>query len=181
MYYGEYNLLQVLRTIDFHSILSSFVMSFSISFMYSINPEVFLKSFDHMDLKSAMIVIRPMVGALGKFGSGLLSDLTLTTFPRIWYLIGALILQILTILLSCFIGDQTAITIMSIIVQFGALAFFVAVTPIIISDNYGTKYFASIMGTVFLFGAVECLVMSRLVLVPCMTMKLKVKVTHLMD
>ena len=153
IYYGEYNLCQLMKVVDFHWILWPFVMSTSVAIMYTFSLEVFLKSFDLIHLQATLVFTGSFMAAIFKFGFGLLSDFTLTQFPRVWYLMGCVFTQVL-LLLCCFIGDYTAVVILTNTVQFVVLGAFMAMTPIILSDNFGTTYFASIWGTVTLFGGV---------------------------
>ena len=160
IYFGEYNICQSMQVSDFHLVLWPFVLSTAVSFMYSFSLQVFLKSFDLQDLQAGLILAGSILAAVCKFAAGIVSDITLTLFPRVWYLLGTLLLQTLVTLLSCFIGDQTALVIISGLIQFASLGVFMAMIPILASDNFGTTYFASTWGTITLVGGIASLAMS---------------------
>ena len=160
VYHGEYNLYQAMKTQDFHWIVWSCVMSQGVAFAYSYNIPVFLESFELLSLQTPLLMAGPIMGAFSKMAFGLLSDLTLTRCSRIVYLIAILSSQTLGMLLSNFVGNQTAIVVLNTVVQFVALAGVMAMAPIILSDFYGTTHFPSVWGTFNIFAGLSSFVLS---------------------
>ena len=144
VYYGEYNIHEAVKTIDFHMFLCPCIFSTSIAFMYSFSLPVFLKSFDLLHLQSLLISLGSTLAGLCKMSSGFVSDLTLKRFPRLLYLIIPLLLQTFSLSLSIFVGEQTGVIIFTVLVQFITLGIFMAMTPMIMCDWYGVTHYASI-------------------------------------
>lgn len=160
VYFGEYNLYQAMKNPDFHLIVWPCVMSQGVAFTYSFSLPVYLKSFELLSLQTPLLMTGPIMGALFKMTFGLLSDLTLTRCSRVVYLIAILSSQTIGTLLSNFVGNQTSIVTMNTVVQFVALGGVMAMTPIILSDFYGTTYFPSIWGAYTLFGGLASFALS---------------------
>ena len=160
IYYGEYNLCQAVKTQDFHWIIWPCVMAQSVAFTYAFSLPVYLKSFDLLSLETPLLLVGPMLGLCSKLASGILSDLTLSKCPRVVYLIIILSCQILGMLLNTFIGDMAIVVIINTICQFITVAAAMVMTPIILSDCYGTTYFPSIWGTFNVFAGFACFIMS---------------------
>ena len=116
VYYGEYNIGEAMKTIDFHLFLWPCIFSTSIAFMYSFSLPVFLKSFYLLHLQSLLMSLGPILAGICKMSSGFVSDLTLTYFPRLLYLIISLVLQTLSLCLCIFVGDQTFFVIFTALV-----------------------------------------------------------------
>ena len=153
VYYGEYSLFEALKSLDFHCIMWSITLAATVSFTYSFSLPIYLESFDMENLKVPLMAVGPICAALSKFGVGLGSDLTLTRFPRLVYLIVLLSLETILMLLNCFIGDQTIVVVLNTIVQFSTLAAFTGLVSTLMADFYGITHFASKWGTIScLFG-----------------------------
>ena len=148
VHYGEYNIYDAVKTIDFHLFLWPCIFSTSISFMYSASLPVFLKSFDLSHLQSPLISVGSISAGLCKMSIGLVSDFTLIRFPRLLYLIVTLVLQTSSMFLCIFAGDQIVVVIFTALVQFVALGTFMAITPMIMCDWYGVSHYASIWGAI---------------------------------
>ena len=162
VYYGEYNLSNAMKTIDFHLFLWPCIFSTSIAFMYSFSLPVFLKSFDLSHLKSLLISLGSILAGLCKMSSGLVSDLTLTCCPRLLYLFILLVLQTLSLFLCIFVGDQTVVVIFTVLVQFVALGIFMVMLPMIMCDWYGVSHYASVWGAVMVLVGLGNMGMSNL-------------------
>ena len=148
VYYGEYNIYDAVKTIDFHLFLWPCIFSTSIAFMYSSSLPVFLKSFNLSHLQSPLMSVGSISAGLCKMSLGLVSDFTLLRFPRLLYLIVTLVLQTSSLFLCIFAGDQIVVVIFTVFVQFVALGTFMVMTPMIMCDWYGVSHYASIWGAI---------------------------------
>ena len=150
VHYGEYNLTKAMKTIDFHLFLWPCIFSTSIAFMYSFSLPVFLKSFNLTHLQSLLISLGSILAGLCKMSSGFVSDLTLTRFPRLLYLIILLVLQTSSLFLCIFVGNKLVVVIFTVVVQFVALGIVMVMIPMIMCDWYGVTHYASIWGAIMI-------------------------------
>ena len=160
VYRGEYDIIQVVKTPDVHLVLWPCILATCVSFVYTFNLEVFLKSFDLLNLKATIMLVGSIIAAVAKLGCSLLSDLTLTRFPRILYFITTLAFQSVCILFCCFLGDTPTVVTITALCNFVAMAVYMVMAPILISDLFGTTYLASIWGALTLIGGVVAVSMS---------------------
>ena len=167
VYYGEYNLCQALKLVDFHCIMWPIVISLSVSFTYAFNLPVFLKSYDLENLQAPLYLTGAACGSLSKLLFGFLSDLTLSKHPRLVYLVLTLAVQTAMMLLNCIVGDNAVVATLNFIVYFTSLAVFLALTPMIVPEYFGTTHFASIWGIITVFAGFAALAMSYIMGASC--------------
>ena len=161
-FYGELTLWQSIKTVDFHLLLWSTIIANSVSFTYTFNLLVYLKSFKLENLKTPLLVAGSLVAACSKFIFGFAADKTLTKFPRIVYYIVMVSLISLVMFFSCFIGDRPFIVVLSTILAFLGTAVSMSFVPVIVCDTFGTKHHSGIFGAIYFGIGLGNLVLSSL-------------------
>ena len=159
---GELTLLQAIRTVDFHLLFWSCIIANSVSFVYTFNLLVYLKSFRLENLKSPLLAAGTTVAACSKLIFGFAADKTLTKCPRIVYYIVMVSLITLVMFFSCFVGDRAFMVVLSTILTFLSTAVSMSFVPVIVCDTFGTRYHSSIFGTIYFGTGFGNLVLSSL-------------------
>ena len=149
-YHGELTLYQAAKTTDFHLLFWACVIANSISFTYTFNLLVYLRSFKLEDFKTTLLVTGTVTAALSKMILGITADKTLKKLPRVVYYIIMVSLLTLVTFLSCFIGDKDFIVVLTTMISFFGTAISMSFVPLIVCDTFGTTHHSAILGAIYL-------------------------------
>ncbi len=142
--------LQLLKSIDFHLIALSFLLLNSIEAMFIVNLTAYLYSYKHVSTSGPLLIIGPLVAAFFSLMCGLISDIFVPTIPRSLYLLIISILQ--TILLSMCITSGSNMVLFSVttLTMYAGNGSYFSLTPLLISEYFGQKYFSHNWGGLML-------------------------------
>ena len=140
--------LALLKSFNFHFIFWSYIFCAGLQLMFQTNIAVYLKSYDFEGYSTLFTTLNPIFGVISKFIAGFLSDAILHKVPRIAVLFCFNIFQTAVMVICVFWSDHLGVLVLAIIgigMPNGALW---CLTPTILSEFYGTKYFGRNWGTV---------------------------------
>lgn len=139
----------LLKNFNFHFLFWAYIFCAGLQLMFQNNITVYLKSYDLEHYSTLFTTLNPIFGVLSKFFAGFLSDAILPYgVPRIAILFGFNIFQTIVMIVCIFWSNQLAVLVIALIgigMPNGALW---CLTPTMLSEFYGTKYFGRNWGTV---------------------------------
>ena len=139
---------KLLTKINFHFLFWAYIFCAGLQLMFQNNIAVYLKSYDLEGYTTLFTTLNPIFGVISKFIAGFLSDAILHKVPRIVVLFAFNIFQTIVMVVCIFWSDQLWVMVLALIgigMPNGALW---CLTPTMLSEFYGTKYFGRNWGTV---------------------------------
>ncbi|CAC5410559.1 unnamed protein product [Mytilus coruscus] len=145
--------LSLIKRFDFHFIAWGYIMCAGLQLMFQNNIGTYLASYDMTKFTTVFTTINPVCGILSKFFAGFLSDALVERYPRVVVLFGFNIMQTIFLALSIFFSDKFAmILVVNLVIGFSNGALW-CLTPTMISEFYGLKYFGRNWGSIMLGNA----------------------------
>ncbi|XP_063409263.1 uncharacterized protein LOC134692704 [Mytilus trossulus] len=145
--------LSLLKRFDFHFIAWGYIMCAGLQLMFQNNIGTYLASYDISKFTTVFTTINPVCGIFSKFFAGFLSDALVDRYPRVVVLFGFNIMQTIFLTLSIFFSDKFAmILVVNLVIGFSNGALW-CLTPTMISEFYGLKYFGRNWGSIMLGNA----------------------------
>ena len=141
----------LLKKYNFHFIFWSYIFCAGLQLMFQTNIAVYLRSYYLEDYSTLFTTLNPIFGVISKFFAGFLSDAIVHKVPRIAVLFCFNIFQTIVMVICVFWSNHLGVLVLALIgigMPNGALW---CLTPTILSEFYGTKYFGRNWGTV-IFG-----------------------------
>ena len=138
----------LLKKINFHFLFWAYIFCAGLQLMFQNNIAVYLKSYKMEGYTTLFTTLNPIFGVVSKFIAGFLSDVLLHKLPRIAVLFAFNIFQTIVMIICIFWSDQLWVLVLALIgigMPNGALW---CLTPTMLSEFYGTKYFGRNWGTV---------------------------------
>ena len=133
---------KLVKTLNFHLLLWSFVIFGSIQLVFYNNTAVFLKSFGQERHIFLLTIMGPSVAAVIKPFFGWLSDAFLKRVPRVLYLLVLNSTTTVMLVMCTFLADRIGIFGTTSLVSWLANGALWALTPTILSELFGMKFFA---------------------------------------
>lgn len=141
---------KLFRQWDFQFLLWAFLLCSSVQLMFINNIPTYLKSFHNEHYNIMFTVISPLVSVGGKLLLGFLSDFTIHKVPRVTYQLILNSLQTVFLLLcTLYVNDIILFFFANVVVSLANSATFCLV-PTLLSEQFGTKYFARNWGWFFI-------------------------------
>lgn len=143
--------IELLKRFDFHFLFWSSTFCGGLQLMVQNNITAYLKSFGMENYSTLFTTLSPIAAVVSKFLAGFLSDAIVQRIPRVALL---LVYNIaLTIVLICCVFWGNNLVVMTILVLVSGMAngALWCLTPIILSEYFGLKYFGRNWGS-FMFG-----------------------------
>ena len=154
--------LRLVKRFDFHYLLWGYIFCAGLQLMFQSNQQTYLKSFSLETYTTIFTVINPIAGIVSKFFAGFLSDAIHHKVPRAAVLLAFNVIQTVCLAISIFFSDKLGIfAIVNIVIGFANGALW-CLTPTMISEFYGMKYFPRNWGAMMLGNAFGGLALSEL-------------------
>ncbi|VDI02489.1 Hypothetical predicted protein [Mytilus galloprovincialis] len=142
--------LKLLLRFDYHFIAWSYIFCAGLQLMFQNNIQTYLKTFDLEEYTTLFGTVNPVCGVLSKFVVGFVSDMIVKKVPRVALLLIFNIVQTITLTLCIFFSDQFVMLVAALLVIGLANGAVWCLTPTMISEFYGLKYFGRNWGaTIF--------------------------------
>ena len=148
---GDVTGLKLIKDVNFQFIFWAYIFCAGLQLTYQTNIAVYLKSYDLEIYSTLFTTLNPVFQVLSKFIAGFLSDALINTVPRIAILFAFNIFQTIVLTICIFYSNHLSVLVVSLIglgMPNGALW---CLTPTMLSEFYGMKYFARNWGTI-MFG-----------------------------
>lgn len=150
---GDITGLSLLKRFDFHYLGWAYILCAGLQLMFQNNIGTYLASYRIKQYTTVFTTINPICGIISKFFAGFLSDALYHKYPRIAILFVFNIVQTLTLALCIFFSDEfSMLVVVVLIIGFSNGALW-CLTPTMISEFYGLKYFGRNWGTIMLGNA----------------------------
>lgn len=142
--------LKLVRRFDYHFMAWSYIFCAGLQLMFQNNIQTYLKTFDLEQYTTTFGTVNPVCGVVSKFIVGFVSDLIVHKVPRVTVLLCFNILQTITLTLCIFFSDKFPVLIIALLVIGFANGAVWCLTPTMISEFYGLKFFGRNWGaTIF--------------------------------
>ncbi|CAH1773488.1 unnamed protein product [Owenia fusiformis] len=134
--------LSLIKDIDFQYIFWVMVFCAGLQLVFQTNIAVFLRSFNLEHLSTTFTILIPVIQTVSKFLIGFFSDILVNSVPRSVFLIVSNIVQTVILAICIFYGNTyTLLLIASIVVGWANGAVW-CLSPTMLSEYFGVKYFA---------------------------------------
>ena len=153
----------LIKRLDFHFLFWTSSMCGGLQLMYQNNITAYLKSFDIERYSTLFTTLNPIAAVASKFFAGFVSDLLLNKLhvPRTAILLIYNLIQTIVLILCIFWGDNLVLMTTTVIVLGFANGAMWCLTPIILSEYFGLKYFGRNWGFFMLGNALSGLVLQE--------------------
>ena len=151
----------LLKRFDFHFLFWTSAMCGGLQLMYQNNITAYLKSFDKENYSTLFTTLNPIAAVVSKFFAGFVSDALLKKIPRTAVLLIYNLIQTFVLTLCIFWGNQLALITTAVVVLGMANGAMWCLTPIILSEYFGLKYFGRNWGFFMLGNAVSGLALQE--------------------
>ncbi|XP_069114415.1 uncharacterized protein [Argopecten irradians] len=138
---------ELFRRSEFHFMFWPFMFCSGLQLMYQNNIGVYLKSFDIEQYTTLFTTINPIAAICCKFTVGVISDAIVHKVPRPAVLLFFYCLQTIVLTLCIFFSDNFILLVITLLVVGFANGALWCLSPTIISEIYGLKYFGRNWGT----------------------------------
>ncbi|OWF44832.1 probable transporter MCH1 [Mizuhopecten yessoensis] len=143
--------IEMIKRTDFQFLFWGFLFCAGLQLMFQNNIAVYLKSYDLESYTTLFTTINPIAGVVCKFLVGYISDVVVEKLPRVGLLLLFNILQTIILTLCIFFSDKLAILVVALIgIGFSNGALW-CLTPAMVSEFFGLKYFGRNWGSI-IFG-----------------------------
>ena len=153
--------MALLKRFDFHFLFWTSAMCGGLQLMYQNNITAYLKSFGQEGYSTLFTTLNPIAAVASKFLAGFLSDALLKKIPRTAILFIYNLIQTLVLTCCIFFGNKLAVTTTTVIIVGMANGAMWCLTPVILSEYFGLKYFGRNWGLFMLGNAVSGLVLQE--------------------
>lgn len=142
---------------DFHCLVWPFFLAGGAGLTIASNVTVILKSFGIENADTQFTIMIPVASALSRFGCGFLSDITKKWFPRAVYIFLTSLIFLIAVFAGIFKLDS--IYVLNFLCLFEGISYGAlwCVTPTIMSELFGLKYFGLNWGFTILGSALVAL------------------------
>ena len=134
--------IKLLRTLNFHLLFWSFVIFSSIELVFYNNTAVYLKSFGQLDHVFMLSILGPTVAAVIKPFYGWISDALIKRVPRVLYLLVLNSVTTVLLVMCTFLADRIGVFTTTSLIAWLANGALWGLTPTILSELFGMRYFA---------------------------------------
>ncbi|XP_061188395.1 uncharacterized protein LOC133196539 [Saccostrea echinata] len=141
---------KLIRRRDFHYVFWAFIFSTSLLLTFQNNTGTYLKSFGLESYITISATLVPIAGVFSKLFAGVLSDFILLKVPRSGILFIITVIQTICLILSIFLLDKLIFFIIAVIFFGSSNGIYFSITPTMVSEFYGMKYFGRNYGFVLL-------------------------------
>ncbi|XP_045162684.2 uncharacterized protein LOC123527366 [Mercenaria mercenaria] len=158
---GDVTGFQLLKKYNFHFLFWSYIFCAGLQLTYQTNITAYLKSYDLEQYSTLFTTLNPVFGIISKFIAGFLSDAIVHKVPRIAVLFVFNIFQTIVMVICIFYSNHLSVLVLSLIgigMPNGALW---CLTPTMLSEFYGMKYFGRNWGTIMFGNAFGGLLFQR--------------------
>lgn len=151
----------LLKRFDFHFLSWSYIMCAGLQLMFQNNIGTYLASYKMTKYTTTFTTINPICGILSKFVAGFLSDALVHKYPRVAVLLVFNVVQTIGLTLGIFLSNEfVVIFLVNLIIGFSNGAVW-CLTPTMISEFYGLKYFGRNWGTIMFGNAIGGLILQQ--------------------
>ncbi|XP_013395670.1 probable transporter mch1 [Lingula anatina] len=142
--------LALLRDWDFHYLFWNFIFCAGLQLMVQANLTSYLQSFHFEKFSTIITTLSFAIGTVSKFIIGFVTDLLVNRVPRVLFLLIANIMQTGILIISIFYADQFYwLVIMTLGVGLANGTLY-CLTPTILSELFGVKYFGLNWGCILM-------------------------------
>ena len=153
---------KLLKRFDFQFLFWTSTMCGGLQLMYQNNITAYLKSFDQENYSTLFTTLNPIAAVASKFLAGFVSDALLYKIPRTAILFLYNLVQTIVLTLCIFWGNHLALITTTVIILGMANGAMWCLTPIILSEYFGLKYFGRNWGFFMLGNAISGLILQEL-------------------
>ena len=158
---GNLTGFKLLKQVNFHFLFWPYLFCAGLQLTFQTNITAYLKSYDLEQYSTFFTTMNPISGVVSKFIAGFISDKLLAKVPRIAILFAWNIFQTIVLFLCIFFSNNLAFFVianLAIGMPNGALW---CLTPTMLSEFYGMKYFGRNWGTIMFGNAFGGLLFQR--------------------
>ncbi|XP_033764317.1 probable transporter MCH1 [Pecten maximus] len=143
--------IELIKRTDFHFLFWAYLFCAGLQLMFQNNIGVYLKSYNLENYTTLFTTINPIAGVVCKFLVGYISDIVIEKVPRVGLLLFFNIIQTAILILCIFFSDKLVMLVVVLIgIGFSNGALW-CLTPTMVSEFFGLKYFGRNWGTI-IFG-----------------------------
>ena len=153
--------LKLVRRFDYHYIAWSYIFCAGLQLMFQNNIQTYLKTFELEQYTTVFVTVNPVCGVVSKFIVGFVSDFIVHKVPRVTVLLGFNIVQTLTLGFCIFFSDKFPVLVIALLVIGFANGAVWCLTPTMISEFYGLKFFGRNWGATIFGNAVGGLLVQQ--------------------
>lgn len=158
---GDVTGFKLLKKFNFHFLFWAYIFCAGLQLTFQTNITAYLKSYELEQYSTLFTTLNPVFGVISKFIVGFLSDVIVHKVPRIAVLLAFNIFQTIVMVICIFYSNQLSVLVLAIIgigMPNGALW---CLTPTMLSEFYGMKYFGRNWGTIMFGNAFGGLLFQR--------------------
>lgn len=158
---GDVTGFKLVKTFNFHFLFWAYIFCAGLQLTFQTNITAYLKSFGFEHYSTLFTTLNPIFGVVSKFGAGFLSDAIVHKVPRIAVLFAFNILQTIITAICIFYSNHLSVLVIALIgigMPNGALW---CLTPTMLSEFYGMKYFGRNWGMIMFGNAFGGLLFQR--------------------
>lgn len=158
---GDVTGFKLIKKFNFHFLFWAFIFCAGLQLTFQTNITAYLKSFNFEHYSTLFTTLNPVFGVISKFFAGFLSDAIVHKVPRITVLFSFNIFQTVVMAVCIFYSKYLGIMVLALIgigMPNGALW---CLTPIMLSEFYGMKYFGRNWGMIMFGNAFGGLLFQR--------------------
>lgn len=158
---GDVTGFQLLKKFNFHFLFWAYIFCAGLQLTFQTNITAYLKSYDLEHYSTLFTTLNPIFGVISKFIAGFMSDAIVHKVPRIAVLFGFNIFQTVVMVICIFYSNYLSVLVLALIgigMPNGALW---CLTPTMLSEFYGMKYFGRNWGTIMFGNAFGGLLFQR--------------------
>jgi len=159
---GDVTGCQLITTFNFHFLFWAYIFCAGLQLTFQTNITAYLKSYNMEKQYSTLFTtLNPIFGVVSKFIAGFMSDMLVHKVPRMAVLFGFNILQTIVLVICIFFSNELSVLVIALVgisMPNGALW---CLTPTMLSEFYGMKYFGRNWGMIMFGNAFGGLIMQR--------------------
>ena len=159
---GDVTGFKLIKDVNFQFLFWAYIFCAGLQLTYQTNITAYLKSYDLEGYSTLFTTLNPVFQVLSKFIAGFLSDALVKKVPRIAVLFAFNIFQTIVLTICIFYSNHLSVLVVSLIglgMPNGALW---CLTPTMLSEFYGMKYFGRNWGTIMFGNAFGGLLFQRI-------------------
>lgn len=158
---GDVTGFKLLKKFNFHFLFWAYIFCAGLQLTFQTNITAYLKSYELEHYSTLFTTLNPIFGVISKFIAGFMSDAIVHKVPRIAVLFGFNIFQTVAMAICIFYSNYLSVLVIALIgigMPNGALW---CLTPTMLSEFYGMKYFGRNWGTIMFGNAFGGLLFQR--------------------
>lgn len=159
--YGDVTGLKMIKTFNFHFLFWAYIFCAGLQLTFQTNITAYLKSYRLEHYSTLFTTLNPIFGVVSKFIAGFLSDAIVHKVPRIAVLFAFNIFQTVVMAICIFYSNHFGVLFLALVgigMPNGALW---CLTPTMLSEFYGMKYFGRNWGMIMFGNAFGGLLFQR--------------------